>query len=140
MKKIEYINYKQVPYTIDGDILKIKFTKEELKEVYNFFDHLASLQKYNREQFVKKNINAHIYNIIENSFGDFVYNISLFSDYNDYGKEAFLENVETINKQSVSELHNKLGKDLKEKYNEDILYLLNNPGVYHNEYLYAFEN
>ena len=137
---MEYIDYKQVPYTIDGDILKTKFTQKELKEVYNFFDHLASLQKYNREQFVKKNINAHIYNIIENSFSDFVYNISLFSDYNDYGKEAFLENVETINKQSVSELHNKLGKDLKEKYNEDILYLVNNPGLYHNEYLYAFEN
>lgn len=137
---MKYINYKQVPYTIDGDILKTKFTQEELKEVYMFFDHLASLQKYNREQFVKKNINAHIYNIIENSFSDFVYNISLFSDYNDYGKETFLENVETINKQSVSELHNKLGKDLKEKYNEDILYLLNNPGVYHNEYLYVFEN
>ena len=137
---MEYINYKQVPYAIDGDILKTKFTKEELKEVYNFFDTLSALQKYNREQFVKKNINAHIYNIIENSFGDFVYNISLFSEYNEYGKEEFLENVKTINKQSVSELHNKLRKDLKEKSNEDIVYLLNNPGIYHNEYLYAFEN
>ena len=137
---MEYINYKQVPYTIDGDILKTKFTQEELKEVYNFFDTLAALQKYNRAQFVAKNINAHIYNIIENSFGDFVYDISLFSDFNEYGKKEFLENVETINKQSVSELHNKLRKDLKEKYNEDIVYLLNNPGIYHNEYLYAFEN
>ena len=137
---MNYINYKQVPYTIDGDILKTKFTQEELKEVYNFFDHLAALEKYNREQFVKKNINANIYNIIENSFGDFVYDISLFSDYNNYGKEEFLENVETINKQSVTELHNKLHKDLKEKYNEDMVYLLNNPGLYHNEYLYAFEN
>lgn len=137
---MEYINYKQVPYTIDGDILKTKFTQKELKEVYNFFDHLTALQKYNREQFVAKNINAHIYNIIENSFGDFVYNISLFSDYNEYGKKEFLENIETINKQSVKELHNKLCKDLKEKYNEDIVYLLNNPVVYHNEYLYAFES
>lgn len=137
---MEYINYKKIPYTIDGDILKTTFTKEELKEVYNFFNTLVSLQKFNREQFVKKNINAHIYNIIENSFGDFVYNISLFSDYNEYGKKEFLENIETINKQSVKELHNKLCKDLKEKYNEDIVYLLNNPGVYHNEYLYAFES
>lgn len=137
---MNYINYKQVPYTIDGDILKTKFTQEELKEIYNVFDHLASLQKYNREQFVKKNINAHIYNIIENSFSDFVYNISLFSEYNKYGKEEFFENVETINKQSVSELHNKLRKDLKNKDDEKIKYLLNNPNVYHNEYLYIFES
>ena len=137
---MNYINYKQVPYTIDGDILKTKFTQEELKEIYNVFDHLASLQKYNREQFVKKNINAHIYNIIENSFSDFVYNISLFSEYNKYGKEEFFENVETINKQSVSELHNKLRKDLKNKDDEEIKYLLNNPNVYHNEYLYIFES
>ena len=137
---MNYIDYKQIPYTIDGDILKTKFTKEELKEVYNFFNILASLQKYNREQFVAKNISKNIYNIIENSFGDFVYDISLFSDFNEYGKKEFLENVETINKQSVSELHNKLRKDLKEQYNEDIVYLLNNSGIYHNEYLYAFEN
>lgn len=137
---MEYINYKKIPYTIDGDTLKTTFTKEELKEVYNFFDTLASLQKFNREQFVKKNINTHIYNIIENSYGDFVYNISLFSDYNEYRKEEFLENVETINKQSVSELHNKLRKDLKNKDDEEIQYLLNNPGAYHNEFLYAFES
>lgn len=137
---MNYINYKQVPYTIDGDILKTTFTKEELKEVYNFFDTLAALQKYNREQFITKNISKDIYNIIENSYGDFVYNISLFSDYNEYGKEEFLENVETINKQSVSKLHNKLLKDLKNKDDEEIQYLLNNPGAYHNEFLYAFEN
>lgn len=137
---MEYINYKQVPYTIDGDILKTKFTKEELKEVYNFFDHLASLQKYNREQFIKKNINVHIYNIIENSFGDFVYDISLFSDFNEYGKEEFLENVETINKQSVDELHNKLCKDILNRTSKDIKYLLDNPRAYHDEFLYVFED
>lgn len=137
---MEYINYKQVPYTIDGDILKTKFTKEELKEVYNFFDHLATLQKYNREQYVNKNVSVNLYNIIENSLSDFVYNISLFSEYNDYGKEEFLENVETINRQSVDELHIKLCKDILSKTSKERHYLLDNPGVYHNEYLYIFEN
>ena len=137
---MEYINYKQVPYTIDGDILKTKFTQEELKEVYNFFDHLASLQKHNREQFVKKNISKNIYNIIENSFGDFVYDISLFSDYNEYGKEEFLENVETINRQSVDGLHNKLCKDILNRTSKDIKYLLDNPRAYHDEFLYVFED
>lgn len=137
---MEYINYKQVPYTIDGDILKTKFTHEELKEVYNFFNILASLQKYNREQFVAKNISKNIYNIIENSFGDFVYDISLFSDFNEYSKEEFLKNVETINKQSVDELHNKLCKDILNRTSKDIKYLLDNPRAYHNEFLYAFEN
>ena len=137
---MEYINYKQVPYTIDGDILKTIFTNKELKEVYNFFDHLASLQKYNREQFVAKNISKNIYNIIENSFGDFVYDISLFSDFNEYGKEEFLENVETINKQSVDELHNKLCKDILNRTSKDIKYLLDNPRAYHDEFLYVFED
>ena len=137
---MEYINYKQVPYTIDGDILKTKFTHEELKEVYNFFNILASLQKYNREQFITKNISKNIYNIIENSFGDFVYDISLFSDYNEYGKEEFLENVETINRQSVDELHNKLCKDIINRSSKDIKYLLDNPRAYHDEFLYVFED
>lgn len=137
---MNYIDYKQIPYTIDGDILKTTFTDKELKKVYNFFDHLATLQKYNREQFVTKNISKNIYNIIENSFGDFVYDISLFSDYNGYGKEEFLENVETINRQSVDELHNKLCKDIINRSSKDIKYLLDNPRAYHDEYLYIFEN
>lgn len=137
---MNYIDYKQIPYTIDGDILKTTFTDKELKKVYNFFDHLAVLQKYNREQFVTKNISKNIYNIIENSFGDFVYDISLFSDFNEYGKEEFLENVETINRQSVDELHNKLCKDIINRSSKDIKYLLDNPRAYHDEYLYIFEN
>lgn len=137
---MNYIDYKQIPYTIDGDILKTTFTDKELNEVYNFFATLATLQKYNREQFVTKNISKNIYNIIENSFGDFVYDISLFSDYNEYGKEEFLENVETINRQSVDELHNKLCKDIINRSSKDIKYLLDNPRAYHDEYLYIFEN
>ena len=137
---MNYIDYKQIPYTIDGDILKTTFTDKELKKVYNFFDHLATLQKYNREQFVTKNISKTIYNIIENSFSDFVYDISLFSDYNEYGKEEFLENVETINRQSVDELHNKLCKDIINRSSKDIKYLLDNPRAYYDEYLYIFEN
>lgn len=137
---MEYINYKQIPYTIDGDILKTQFTQKELNDVYNFFDTLWKLQKYNREQYVNKNISINLYNIIENSFGDFVYDISLFSEYNEYGKEEFLENVETINKQSVTELHNKLCKDLINKSSKEIQYLLDNPSAYRDQYLYVFED
>lgn len=137
---MEYIEYNRVPYTIDGDILKTTFTPKELHNVYNFFDTLWQLRKHNREQYVKKNISINLYNIIENSIGDFVYNISLFSEYNEYGKEEFLENVETINKQSVTELHNKLCKDLISKTSKEIEYLLSDPSTYHDEYLYIFEN
>lgn len=137
---MEYIEYKRVPYTIDGDILKTTFTQKELHDVYNFFDTLWQLQKHNRVQYVNTNISIDFYNIIEKSFSDFVYNVSLFSEYNEYGKEEFLENVETINKQSVFELHNKLCKDLLNRSAEDIQYLLDNPSVYHNEYLYVFED
>lgn len=137
---MEYIEYNKVPYTIDGDILKTTFTPKELHNVYNFFDTLWQLRKHNREQYVKKNININLYNIIENSIGDFVYDISLFSEYNEYGKEEFLENVETINKQSVTELHNKLCKDLISKTSKEIEYLLSDPSTYHDEYLCIFEN
>lgn len=137
---MEYIEYNRVPYTIDSDILKTTFTPKELHNVYNFFDTLWQLRKHNREQYVKKNISINLYNIIENSIGDFVYDISLFSEYNEYGKEEFLENVETINKQSVTELHNKLCKDLISKTNKEIEYLLSDPSTYHDEYLCIFEN
>lgn len=137
---MEYIEYNRVPYTIDGDILKTTFTQKELHSVYNFFDALWQLRKHSREQYVKKNINANLYNIIENSIGDFVYDISLFSEYNEYGKEEFLENVETINKQSVTELHNKLCKDLLNKSTEEIEHLLSDPSTYRDEYLYVFED
>ena len=137
---MKYIEYNRVPYTIDGDILKTTFTPKELHNVYNFFDTLWQLRKHNREQYVKKNISINLYNIIENSIGDFVYDISLFSEYNEYGKEEFLENVETINKQSVTELHNKLCKDLISKTSKEIEYLLSNSSTYHDEYLYIFEN
>ena len=137
---MEYIEYKRIPYTIDGDILKTTFTPKKLHNVYNFFDTLWQLRKHNREQYVKKNISQDIYNIIENSIGNFVYDISLFSEYNEYGKEEFLGNVETINKQSVTELHNKLCKDLLSKSAEEIKHLLSDPSSCHDEYLYIFEN
>lgn len=137
---MEYIDYKRIPYTIDGNILKTTFTQKELHDIYNFFDTLWQLRKHNREQYVKKNISINLYNIIENSIGDFVYNISLFSEYNEYGKEEFLENVETINKQSVVEFHNKLCKDLLNKSAEEIEHLLSDPSSYRNEYLYIFED
>lgn len=137
---MEYIEYNRVPYTIDGDILKTAFTPKELHNVYNFFDTLWQLRKHNRDQYVKKNISINLYNIIENSIGDFVYDISLFSEYNEYGKEEFLENVETINKQSVVELHNKLCKDLLSKPVKEIEYLLSDPSAYRDEYLYILED
>lgn len=137
---MEYIEYNRVPYTIDGDILKTTFTPKELHNVYNFFDTLWQLRKHNRKQYVKKNISINLYNIIENSIGDFVYDISLFSKYNEYGKEEFLENVETINKQSVVELHNKLCKDLLNKSAEEIKHLLSEPSAYRDEYLHILEN
>ena len=137
---MEYIEYNRVPYTIDGDILKTAFTQKELHNVQNFFDTLWQLRKHNREQYVKKIISINLYNIIENSIGDFVYDIALFSEYNEYGKEEFLENVETINKQSVVELHNKLCKDLLSKSAKEIEHLLNDSSAYRDEYLYIFEN
>ena len=133
-----YIDYKRIPYTIDGDILKKAFTKKELDKIYSFFDTLITLQKYNREEYVEKNINKFVYDIIEKSFHDFVYNISLFHD--DYSnKEEFFLNLDTINNLSVQKLHEKLSKDLMNKADEEIKYLLDTPSLYHTEYLGVFK-
>ncbi len=132
-----YIDYKRIPYTIDGRILKTTFTKKELDTIYSFFDTLITLQKYNREEYVKKNISKFIYVIIEKSFHDFVYNISLFHDYS--GKEDFLLNIDTINNQSVKKLHEKLYEHLMNKDDGEIKCLLDNPSLYHTEYLGVFE-
>lgn len=133
-----YIDSKRIPYIIEGDILKTAFKKKELAEIYSFFDTLTTLQKYNREKYVKKNIGEPFYDIIEKSFHDFVYYISLFEDDN-YNKEDFLLNLDKINNLSVQKLHKKLCEDLMKKTDEEIKYLLDNPSVYHNEYLGVFE-
>lgn len=133
-----YIDSKRIPYIIEGDILKTVFKKKELVEIYSFFDTLTILQKYNREKYVKKNIGKSFYDIIEKSFHDFVYYISLFEDDN-YNKEDFLLNLDKINNLSVQKLHEKLCEDLMKKTDEEIKNLLDTPSVYHNEYLGVFE-
>lgn len=132
-----YIDYKRIPYTIDGRILKTTFTKKELDTIYSFFDTLITLQKYNREEYVKKNISKFVYDIIEKSFHDFVYSISLFYDYSN--KEDFILNIDTINNQSVQKLHGKLSEDLENKTDEEVKYLFDNPSLYYTEYLGVFE-
>lgn len=133
-----YIDYRRIPYIIEGDILKTAFKKKELDEIYSFFDTLTTLQKYNREKYVKKNIDKPFCYIIEKSFQDFVYYISLFENgYNN--KEDFLLNLDIINNLSVQKLHRKLCEDLMKKTDEEIKYLLDNPTAYHNEYLGVFK-
>lgn len=122
---------------MEGDILKTAFKKKELAEIYSFFDTLTTLQRYNREKYVRKNIGKPFYDIIEKSFHDFVYYISLFEDDN-YNKEDFLLNLDKINNLSVQKLHKNLCEDLMKKTDEEIKYLLDNPSVYHNEYLGVF--
>lgn len=133
-----YIDSKRIPYILEGDILKTAFKKKELAEIYSFFDTLTTLKKYNREEYVKKNIGEPVYDIIEKSFHDFVYYISLFEDDN-YNKEDFLLNLDKINNLSVQKLHEKLCEDLMKKTDEEIKNLLDTPSVYHNEYLGVFE-
>lgn len=132
-----YIDSKRIPYILEGDILKTAFKKKELAEIYSFFDTLTTLQRYNREKYVRKNIGKPFYDIIEKSFHDFVYYISLFEDDN-YNKEDFLLNLDKINNLSVQKLHKNLCEDLMKKTDEEIKYLLDNPSVYHNEYLGVF--
>ena len=98
---------------LDGDILNEEFTKDELEEIKDFYFKLSKLAEYH-SHWVFVNDELIIKEIIENSLGDFEYDISyLYNDDDLYTKEDYLENVRMINRQSLDLLHKKLVHNLK---------------------------
>lgn len=98
---------------LDGDILNEEFTKEELEEIKDFYFKLSKLAEYH-SHWVFVDYELIIKEIIENSLGDFEYDISyLYNDDDLYTKEDYLENVRMINRQSLNLLHKKLVHNLK---------------------------
>ena len=65
---------------LDGDILNEEFTKEELEEIKDFYFKLSKLAEYH-SHWVFVDDELIIKEIIENSLGDFEYDISYL--YND---------------------------------------------------------
>lgn len=96
---------------LDGDILNEEFTKDELQEIEDFYFKLSKLSKYN-SHWEFDNDELIIKEIIDNAISDFEYDISNFYD-EDYTKEDYLNNIRTINKQSLDLLHKKLVHNLK---------------------------
>lgn len=96
---------------LDGNILNEEFTKDELQEIEDFYVKLSKLSEYN-SHWVFVDDELIIKEIIENSLGDFEYDISNFNDEN-YTKEDYLENIKMINNQSLDLLHKKLVHTLK---------------------------
>jgi|GEM_PF-3319981 len=110
---------------LDGDILNEEFTKEELEEIKDFYFKLSKLAEYH-SHWVFEDDELIIKEIIDNAISDFEYDISNFYD-EDYTKEDYLNNIRTINKQSLNLLHKKLVHTLKnttlnelQKYKEEI--------------------
>ena len=135
-------DFKKIDYTVDGDILTERFTIDELTTIYNFFEKMSSLRQLNRDTYLKtkeEQFALLIYKIIEESLSDFVYNISLFKNGEDYGKREFLENVHMINKQSEELLYNKLKNTLLKSTLSDITKFNDEPSLFKNEYLQIFE-
>lgn len=96
---------------LDGDILKEEFTKDELQEIEDFYFKLSKLSEYN-SHWEFNNDELIIKEIIDNAISDFEYDISNFND-DEYTKEDYLNNIQTINKQSLDLLHKKLVHTLK---------------------------
>lgn len=96
---------------LDGDILKEEFTKDELQEIEDFYFKLSKLSEYN-SHWVFVDEELIIKEIIDNAISDFEYDISNFND-EDYTKEDYLNNIRTINKQSLDLLHKKLVHNLR---------------------------
>lgn len=110
---------------LDGDILKEEFTKDELQEIEDFYFKLSKLSEYN-SKWEFDNDELIIKEIIDNAISDFEYDISSFNN-DEYTKENYLNNIRTINKQSLNLLHKKLVHTLKnttlselQEYKEEI--------------------
>lgn len=139
---ITLFDFKKVNYTVDGDILTERFTLGELTAIYSFFEKMSNLRQLNRDTYLKtkdEQFALLIYKIIEESLSDFVYDISLFKNGEDYGKHEFLENVHMINEQSEELLYNKLKTTLLKSTLNDISKFNNEPTLFKNEYLQIFE-
>ena len=142
IKPTTFFDFKKVNYTVDGDILTERFTEDELTAIYSFFEKISSLRKLNRDTYLKtkdEQFALLIYKIIEESLSDFVYDISLFKNDEDYGKVEFLENVHMINKQSEELLYNKLKNSLLKSTLNEIAKFNDEPSLFKNEYLQIFE-
>lgn len=96
---------------LDGDILNEEFTKDELQEIEDFYFKLSKLSEYN-SHWVFVDEELIIKEIIANAISDFEYDISKFND-DEYTKEDYLNNIRTINKQSLDLLHKKLVHNLR---------------------------
>ena len=96
---------------LDGNILNEEFTKDELQEIEEFYFKLSKLSEYN-SHWEFKDDELIIKEIIDNAISDFEYDISNFND-DEYTKEDYLNNIRTINNQSLDLLHKKLVHTLK---------------------------
>ena len=135
-------DFKKVNYTVDGDILTERFTLDELTAIYSFFDKMSNLRKLNRDTYLKikdEQFSLLIYKIIEESLSDFVYDISLFKNDEDYNKVEFLKNAHMINEQSEDLLYNKLKNSLLKSTLNEINKFNDEPSLFKNEYLQIFE-
>lgn len=135
-------DFKKVNYTVDGDILTERLTLDELTSIYSFFDKMSNLRQLNRDTYLKNKDEQFallIYKIIEESLSDFVYDISLFKNDEDYDKHEFLENVHMINKQSEDLLYNKLKNSLLKSTLNEITKFNDEPSLFRNKYLQIFE-
>lgn len=110
---------------LDRDILNEEFTKDELQEIEDFYFKLSKLSKYN-SHWEFEDDELIIKEIIDNAISDFEYDISSFNN-DEYTKEDYLNNIRTINKQSLDLLHKKLVHTLKnttlndlQEYKEEI--------------------
>lgn len=96
---------------LDGKLLTEEFTKDELEEIKDFYFKLSKLAEYN-SHWEFEDDELIIKEIIDNAISDFEYDISNFND-EDYTKEDYLNNIQTINRQSLDLLHKKLVHTLK---------------------------
>lgn len=92
------VDYKKLPFSIDGLILEDDFSESEIIKINSFLKQMNNLKMFNNIKLLKTSdtIKALIYELIDQTLDSFVYDICNYHNDDYYNKNDFLQNVDSL--------------------------------------------
>lgn len=92
------VDYKKLPFSIDGLILEDDFSESEIIKINSFLKQMNNLKTFNNIKLLKTSdtIKALIYELIDQTLDSFVYDICNYHNDDYYNKNDFLQNVDSL--------------------------------------------
>ena len=92
------VDYKKSPFSIDGLILEDDFSELETLKINKFLKQMNDLKTFNHIQYLKSSnsIKTLIYELIDQTFDSFIYDICNYHNDDYYNKNDFLQNVDSL--------------------------------------------